>query len=125
MREFILDSVTKRQRFIPRHMSTWDNPDEDEDSAPAPSSRRRAHMRNSTLTSSSSCGWDDSVDTSGSQKTGSSQSGSRRRRSRPLPQESRASCLGRRAVQFGGGLHPGRSAARQLCRKNLAEDAAL
>ena len=123
MREFILDSVTKRQRSVPRHLSIWDTLDENEDTAPAPSSRHRTHIRSSTLTSSS-CGLGDSLDTYGSQKTSSSQSGSRRRRSRPLPQESRASCSGRQALSSSGEVY---TQADLLTgrKKNIAENAAL
>ena len=49
MKDFVLDSITKRRRPVPRNVSVWDQEDDDQDeqSNPANSSRRRANYTQS------------------------------------------------------------------------------
>ena len=51
MRNYILDSINKRRRAVPRHISVWDEQDDEDEVPVRPSaSRRRSNQRTATRT---------------------------------------------------------------------------
>ena len=75
MKDFILDSITKRWRPVPRNVSIWDQDDDDDDqSTPDTSSRRRARQHAPVQRRPPPTTWDDSSGFEDSQSTTSGSS---------------------------------------------------